>query len=55
MNFISDLTKIEYFQKKRAFRKERPSEEEQWQLSRFYPIIEVYLRLSELTTHANYI
>ncbi|KAL5541049.1 hypothetical protein UlMin_042622 [Ulmus minor] len=32
--------KFDMHKKKRAFRKERPSEEEQWQLSRFYPIIE---------------
>jgi len=32
-------------QKKRAARKERPGEEEKWQLSRFYPIIEVQIGL----------
>ncbi|WVZ10237.1 hypothetical protein V8G54_014767 [Vigna mungo] len=32
--------KFEIHKKKRAARKERPGEEEKWQLSRFYPIIE---------------
>ncbi|KAK7307809.1 hypothetical protein VNO77_41198 [Canavalia gladiata] len=32
--------KFEIQKKKRAVRKERPGEEEKWQLSRFYPIIE---------------
>lgn len=32
------------YQKKHAVRKERNDEEETWQLSRFYPMIEVYIR-----------
>ncbi|CAI8589201.1 unnamed protein product [Vicia faba] len=32
--------KFDIIKKKRAARKERPGEEEKWQLSRFYPIIE---------------
>lgn len=35
------LTEIFNFQKKRAARKDRTGEEETWQLSRFYPMIEV--------------
>lgn len=33
------------FQKKRAARKDRSGEEETWQLSRFYPMVEVCIKL----------
>lgn len=35
-----------YFQKKHAFRKERIDKEETWQLSSFYPMVEVCVRIS---------
>ncbi|KAK9927445.1 hypothetical protein M0R45_024628 [Rubus argutus] len=35
-----DMKAFDLHKKKRAARKERPSEQETWQLSRFYPIIE---------------
>ena len=36
-------------QKKRAARKDRSGEEETWQLSRFYPIIEVQIKLIQFS------
>lgn len=47
--------KIDYlnYQKKRAVRKDR-SDEETWQLSRFYPIIEVQIELIQFS-HIKYI
>lgn len=44
---VSEIPCILFFQflwlqKKHAARKDRPGEEVQWQLSRFYPIIEVH-------------
>jgi hypothetical protein len=41
------------YQKKRAVRKNR-AEEEMWQLSRFYPIIEVQIKLTQIF-HIKYV
>jgi len=41
------------YQKKRAVRKNR-AEEETWQLSRFYPIIEVQIKLTQFS-HIKYV
>lgn len=45
LKFDIQKVKVISSKKKRAARIERPGEEEKWQLSRFYPIIEVQIML----------